>query len=171
MIVCLGSTIAWELTDPEPIGGTLLSVTRSRSTMPGMGKSIRINKDALVERKNAFGFWLPQGVTAAEMAERWVKIDYTGKAINDSQDGTEGLIGQTSAATAEELAQLALKFKHRQHPSSFVSALREMAKNGREHLTRLDSADLVGESDTAAPIIPEGSSAAEVGVLQLRHDN
>lgn len=73
------------------------------------------------------------------MAERWVKIDYTGKTIDDSGNG---IVEQASAATAEELTQLALRFKHRERPSTFVSALRKMAKNGNEFPAKLDTADV-----------------------------
>jgi hypothetical protein len=115
-----------------------------------LSEAIKKERDALLERKNAFAFWLPQGVTAEEMAERWVKIDYTGKTIEDSENG---IVEQASAASTEELAQLALRFKHRERPSHFVSALRKMSRNGNEFPAKLDSveerADSSHELDTA----------------------
>lgn len=92
------------------------------------------------------------------MAERWVKIDYTGKTIEDS--GNE-IVEQASAASAEELAQLALRFKHRERPSYFVSALREMSRNGNEFPAKLDSveerADSSYELDTASTTVSFGA--------------
>lgn len=129
------------------IGGTLLNITRSSSSLPGLSESIKSQRDALLKRKNTFSFWLPQGVSAEEMAERWIKIDYTGKTIDDSENG---MMEQASAASAEELAQLTLKFKQRSRPSSFVTALRRMSRNGISEV-KVDSAEVNQAKEDSGP--------------------
>jgi hypothetical protein len=77
-------------------------------------------------------------MNAEEMALRWAKTDYTGnakrpEAVSVSSSPEDGI----SAANAEQLALLALRFKGRSLIPGKIDMLRKLAENGKKHLEQL----------------------------------
>lgn len=126
--------------------------------------SIRTARDALAARKNAFAFWLPPGMNADDMALRWMRTDYTGNGKSpEAPPAGDGI----SAATAEQLALLALRFRGRDEIPGKIDMLRKLAENGKKHLDQLKATSGVkgklvygqfGQYDVQEPIINSGTS-------------
>lgn len=119
-------------------GSILLNITRSSSTSEGLNSSIKKQMDALLERKNEFMFWTPQGLTPEQTAEQWVKTNYTSTAkLEHANQGMTGIARKVY--DANELALLARKFEGRSRPTEFVVSLRELAQEGRKYLSELEA--------------------------------
>jgi hypothetical protein len=120
-------------------GGILLNITRSSASSPELQASIKREREALLERKNEFPFGLPRGVDAKMMAQKWLDIDFTGRAstVANSSEG-DGSGQDISSSDDEQLEQLALRFAGKSRPSKFVANLRQLAKQGKEYLDSLE---------------------------------
>ncbi|KAG8813532.1 hypothetical protein FRC17_001504 [Serendipita sp. 399] len=149
------ATGAMDFGGPNDEWTVLLSITRSSNNIPGLSESIKTERDALDEKKNAFGFWLPQGVEPLQMAERWLKLNYRASKPA-TMDGSEP--EEEPSLDPEEVATLAERFKPRQRTSDFVAQLRKLARNGKRYLDSLEEAPASEESGNkdAGPIIDEG---------------
>jgi hypothetical protein len=142
-------------------GSILLNITRSSSTSEGLNSSIKKQMDALLERKNEFMFWTPQGLTPEQTAEQWVKTDYTtATRLEGANQEMAGVVRKSAAYDADELALLARRFEGRSRPTEFVMSLRELAKEGRKYLAELEAsvANEHGLTQDAAPSIQSNVS-------------
>lgn len=77
-------------------------------------------------------------MNAEEMALHWVKTDYTGNGKSPEPNSmSSSPEDEISAASAEQLALLALRFRGRGQIPGKIDMLRKLAENGKKHLEQL----------------------------------
>ncbi|CAG7845917.1 mRNA degradation protein pet127, mitochondrial Flags: Precursor [Serendipita indica DSM 11827] len=128
---------------------TLLNVTRSSSTVPSLVESIRTERDALEKKKNAFSFWLPEDMSAVEMADKWQKLNYRKERESDDDETTQ-TNGVKSKEWKEEQKRLIEMFSSRRVPSPFVATLRKLASEGKTYLEELEQGGAMQEHSSLA---------------------
>ena len=113
-------------------------------------ESIRTERDALEKKKNSFSFWLPEDISAVEMADKWQKLNY--RKERETDDESDEPNGTTSKALAKERKRLAQMFATRKTPSHFVAALRKLASEGKAYLEELEQAGGVQEASSLVDV-------------------
>lgn len=134
----------------------MLSISRSNSSYSALQETLHIEKEAIEESATKFRFWLPPGVNATQMAERWVNIDFTGKTTVSS-DSLEPSEGNSTTTSAEDLALLALRFKGRDRAPFHIQSLRKMAKRGKSEQAPVAAGTTPPGETTPDGIQPESS--------------